>query len=190
MSSEVNPALVAAIVAQVLSALQHMTIDGPSAAVESNVNTNGHSSDAEDDGYVVQFSSPPPSPAPSSVHDVAIASIATTSPSTTPVAELAAANTTLPAAVPSNVPDMVTLPMNTAPVATTTPPPVHNMIPAHGSWYMVSSGLAVGVFCGWHIVSPLIIGVSSACFKKYPSEAMATAAFEEAQAAGVVNTVV
>ena len=41
-----------------------------------------------------------------------------------------------------------------------------------------------------HMVSPLVNGVSGACYKKYPSEAAAIAAFEEAQAAGVVNTVV
>ena len=170
MSSEVNPALVATIVAQVLSALQHMTIDGPSAAVESSelsriaihciltnptlnidVNTDGHSSDADDDGYVVQFSSPPPSPAPTSVHDVATASVATMSPSTTPITEPAAADAALPAAIPSSVPDMGAPPVNTAPVATAppVPPAVHNVTQAHGSGYMVSSGLAVGVFCGW-----------------------------------------
>lgn len=113
-----------------------------------DVNTNGHNSDADDDGYVVQFSSPPPSPAPSSVHDVATASVPTMLPSTPLVAESAVADAALPAAIPSNVPDVDAPPANTAPVATA-PPMVHNVAQAHGSWYMVSSGLAVGVFCGW-----------------------------------------
>lgn len=169
-SSEVNPALVAAIVNQVLSALQRMNIDGSSAAVDSSelsqmfiyriltiptlnidANTNGHGSDADDDGYVVQFSSGPPSPAPTSVPDMATTSATTMLPGTT-VAE-PAANAALPAAIPSSTPDTQAAsaavpPLNTAPAATA-PPVAHNVTQAHGSWYMISTGLAVGVFRGW-----------------------------------------
>ncbi|KAF8191758.1 hypothetical protein BJ912DRAFT_925171 [Pholiota molesta] len=57
---------------------------------------------------------------------------------------------------------------------------------ARETYYCVIAGRAVGVFQGWHNVQPLVSGVGHACYKKYPSEADALAAFEEAQKAGYV----
>ncbi|OBZ70080.1 hypothetical protein A0H81_09619 [Grifola frondosa] len=45
---------------------------------------------------------------------------------------------------------------------------------------------AVGVFEGWHNVSPLVTGVSYAIYQRYTSRSAAQAAFDAAEAAGTV----
>jgi hypothetical protein len=71
------------------------------------------------------------------------------------------------------------------------------------TWYTVTAGRNVGVFRGWydtlgflvsthtnlscrHRVQSLVSGVPHASYRKYSSEAAATAAFEDAQSQGVV----
>ncbi|KAF6743292.1 hypothetical protein DFP72DRAFT_858996 [Ephemerocybe angulata] len=54
------------------------------------------------------------------------------------------------------------------------------VVSAKGTWYVITAGREVGVFSGWHNVQPLVSGVSSACYKKWPSEAAARAVFQEA----------
>ncbi|OBZ69292.1 hypothetical protein A0H81_10929 [Grifola frondosa] len=53
-------------------------------------------------------------------------------------------------------------------------------------WYAVIRGRAVGVFEGWHNVSPLVTGVSYAIYQRYSSRSAAQAAFDAAEAAGTV----
>ncbi|KAM6504125.1 hypothetical protein JOM56_001068 [Amanita muscaria] len=91
------------------------------------------------------------------------------------------------AAVPAvAVPALTTTATDAAPATTAAPAPVHV---TGESWYMISAGCRVGVYRGWHLVRPLVLGVSGACYKKYPSEATALAAFAEAEAAEVVTVV-
>ncbi|KAH9906092.1 uncharacterized protein B0H18DRAFT_1132033 [Fomitopsis serialis] len=53
-------------------------------------------------------------------------------------------------------------------------------------WYCVTRGRAVGVFAGWPNVSPLVTGVPNAVFQRYPTFAVALAAFVEATTNGTV----
>ncbi|PBL04062.1 hypothetical protein ARMGADRAFT_1070546 [Armillaria gallica] len=59
--------------------------------------------------------------------------------------------------------------------------------PSDGPWYTVSKGLAIGVFCGWQTVSPLVTGVGRACYFRHSSQAAAQEAFNQALAAGAVE---
>ncbi|KAF5335705.1 hypothetical protein D9611_009604 [Ephemerocybe angulata] len=66
----------------------------------------------------------------------------------------------------------------------------HNLLrPARETWYVVTIGRQVGVFQGWHVVQPLVLGVSGACYRKYPSHEDALAAFNEALALGNVQII-
>ncbi|KAF6747225.1 hypothetical protein DFP72DRAFT_1175067 [Ephemerocybe angulata] len=61
--------------------------------------------------------------------------------------------------------------------------------PSPGIWYCVTVGSEVGVFNGWHLVQPLVSGVSGACYKRHKSESDAHAAFDAALERGHVHTV-
>ncbi|KAF5324043.1 hypothetical protein D9611_008215 [Ephemerocybe angulata] len=66
----------------------------------------------------------------------------------------------------------------------------HNLVrPARETWYVVTVGLQVGVFQGWHSTQPLVSSVSGACYRKYPSQEDAVAAFQEALDNGHVHSV-
>ncbi|KAF8160177.1 hypothetical protein BJ912DRAFT_1069604 [Pholiota molesta] len=64
-----------------------------------------------------------------------------------------------------------------------------NTVRPSEAFYVVTIGLQVGVFTHWHIVQPLVSGVSGACYRRYSSQAAAQAAFDEALAAGLVMVV-
>ncbi|KAF6745169.1 hypothetical protein DFP72DRAFT_856717 [Ephemerocybe angulata] len=61
--------------------------------------------------------------------------------------------------------------------------------PATTSFYCVTVGTQVGIFNDWHIVQPLVSGISGACYKKHKSESEANTAFEAARQLGLVHTV-
>ncbi|KAF5339984.1 hypothetical protein D9611_012412 [Ephemerocybe angulata] len=66
----------------------------------------------------------------------------------------------------------------------------HNLVrPARETWYVVTVGLQVGVFQGWHSVQPLVSGVRGACYRKYASQEDAVAAFQEALTSNNVRSV-
>ncbi|KAH7905779.1 hypothetical protein BJ138DRAFT_1118161 [Hygrophoropsis aurantiaca] len=69
------------------------------------------------------------------------------------------------------------------------PGPSFEHTPANWRWYAITVGSAVGVFHGWHNTHPHVIGVAGACFLRYPSEASAISAFEEAELEGTVTIV-
>ncbi|PBK62774.1 hypothetical protein ARMSODRAFT_1024546 [Armillaria solidipes] len=56
-----------------------------------------------------------------------------------------------------------------------------------GPWYIVSKGRAVGVFRGWQNVTPLVTGISRACYFCCPTQAATQAAFNEAIIGGSVE---
>ncbi|KAF6746232.1 hypothetical protein DFP72DRAFT_1152891 [Ephemerocybe angulata] len=66
----------------------------------------------------------------------------------------------------------------------------HNLVrSSKETWYVVTVGLQVGVMQGWHSVMPLVSGVRGACYRKYPSQEEAVAAFEKALASNNVHSV-
>ncbi|KAH9479048.1 hypothetical protein JR316_0007623 [Psilocybe cubensis] len=54
-------------------------------------------------------------------------------------------------------------------------------------YYVVTKGKRVGVFTGWHNVSPLVTGVRGSVYRRCDSEGAAYAAFQEALDAGNVE---
>ncbi|KAF8230986.1 hypothetical protein L208DRAFT_1279478, partial [Tricholoma matsutake] len=65
----------------------------------------------------------------------------------------------------------------------TPPSSVHH---ATQKWFVVMQGHDVGVYQGWHVASPLVSGVSGACYKKYSTENDAWAAFKQALDHGTI----
>jgi len=60
--------------------------------------------------------------------------------------------------------------------------------PTDVPWYTVTRGRRrVGVFSAWDEISPLVIRVSTACFKKHPSQEGAFAAYQRAWDRGDVQ---
>jgi hypothetical protein len=110
------------------------------------VESDTHVSDAEDNGYVVQFlGHTESSPVPSSVPDLATASGAAASSATASIAQ-PAADAAPSADILNPTPELA---MASAPIAEPTAVIPNVVTVSHGSWYMVSTGLAVGVFRGW-----------------------------------------
>ncbi|KAK0466894.1 uncharacterized protein EV420DRAFT_1474312 [Desarmillaria tabescens] len=68
-----------------------------------------------------------------------------------------------------------------------TSPSVQANVGPDGPWYTITKGRAIGVYSGWQNVTPLVTGVGRACFFRYPTQAAAQAAFDEAVCTGVVE---
>ncbi|KAG6835883.1 hypothetical protein H0H93_013689 [Arthromyces matolae] len=68
-------------------------------------------------------------------------------------------------------------------------PPVaaSSFLSSNDHWYCVTIGREVGVFRGWSHVQRLVSGVPGNCFKKWPTQAAAQEAFDNATAANVVE---
>ncbi|SJL13217.1 uncharacterized protein ARMOST_16656 [Armillaria ostoyae] len=92
-------------------------------------------------------------------------------------------------AAPTNAPHNVPAVQNTQSVAS---PPVAGpsaqaTIGPDGPWYAITKGRAVGVYRGWTNVTHLVTGIGRACYFRYPTQAAALTAFNEAVQAGVVE---
>ncbi|KAK0501809.1 hypothetical protein EDD18DRAFT_1347878 [Armillaria luteobubalina] len=72
----------------------------------------------------------------------------------------------------------------TAPVAG---PSFQATVGPDGPWYAITKGCAVGVYHGWTNITHLVTGVGRACYFRYPTQAAALAAFNEAVQAGAVE---
>ncbi|KAM6490382.1 hypothetical protein JOM56_014146 [Amanita muscaria] len=168
----VNPALIATVVEQVIKTLQTMSL---SASPQTLPQSNNDSDEAVLADFVEL-----------GADDVSVAPSPSLSPTPSPVPYVGAGPEVDASAAAAVTATHVAAPTDVAAPANTT---VTTANAAHETWYMVSTGHAVGVFRGWHIVKPLVVGVSGACFKKYPSKAAALAAFSEAQEANAVTIV-
>ncbi|KAF5379420.1 hypothetical protein D9615_006532 [Tricholomella constricta] len=58
-----------------------------------------------------------------------------------------------------------------------------------GPWYTITRGRRVGVFSGWDTVSPLVVGVSGACYNRKASRAQAKMVFARAVRDGNVSII-
>ncbi|KAK0494244.1 hypothetical protein EDD18DRAFT_1355585 [Armillaria luteobubalina] len=72
----------------------------------------------------------------------------------------------------------------TAPVAG---PSFQATVRPDGPWYAITKGHAVRVYRGWTNITHLVTGIGKACYFRYPTQAAALAAFNEAVQAGAVE---
>ncbi|PBK64757.1 hypothetical protein ARMSODRAFT_1023019 [Armillaria solidipes] len=100
--------------------------------------------------------------------------------------QLSAAPALVNAQVPANAqPSSHTVSQGSAP--SVAGPSVQANVGPDGPWYAITKGWSIGVFHNWQNVSPLVTGVGRSCFSRYPTQAAALAAFNEAVSAGAVE---
>ncbi|KAH9477996.1 hypothetical protein JR316_0010229 [Psilocybe cubensis] len=114
-----------------------------------------------------------------------------------PIAVAPIATAHVAAAAPVTANHIAAAPVATAPVAAAPVAAAHTgfcpncqmQIHFHTPepYYVVTKGKRVGVFTGWHNVSPLVTGVRGSVYRRYSNEAAAYAAFQEALDAGNVE---
>ncbi|SJL13494.1 uncharacterized protein ARMOST_16938 [Armillaria ostoyae] len=92
-------------------------------------------------------------------------------------------------AAPTTTPLNVSAVQNTQSVATApvAGPSIQATVGPDGPWYTITKGRAVRVYRGWSNVTHLVTGVGRAAYFRYPTQAAALAAFNEAVQAGVVE---
>jgi hypothetical protein len=129
--------------------------------------------------------------------NVATANLA---PPTTVAATNPAPTTTVAATNPAPTTTVVT----TNPAQANPVPPANAVNTVGGKWFSVTRGHQVGVFQSWFVVmlfrtslvftisvrltvAPLVNGVPGSVYNKYPSEAAARTAYDQALAAGNVH---
>ncbi|KAK0227530.1 hypothetical protein IW262DRAFT_1454670 [Armillaria fumosa] len=126
-----------------------------------------------------------PAPAQRTGSGPPVSSAAANAPSAGPPATTVNISPAVPANTPHNASVLQsTQSVTTVPVAGSS---FQATVGPDGPWYAITKGRAVGVYRGWSNVTHLVTGIGRACYFRYPTQAAALAAFDEAVQVGVVE---